>query len=246
MQTITEIIKAREDKIRAQIASSGLAGKVFPEWSKLRMRQKLTDGTSQYVFNIKDEKYADGITTFVLNRNDVMIPSLWGVRLVLLNKQTGALHPYTFAPKNNGTDPSAYEVGFTTDAIEALYAGNVQWILDNNVALSAYPMEMFKRVPETQPFFVLNSQDAVVRESVQVETDINADLELLYTKYQICGTRDHKISVFFDAANKQFSLNDPEHYEAYIELIMLGHLVKGGCETPTQGTNPFGKAVGQW
>lgn len=244
MQTITEIIKKREDQIRAQIANSGLAGKVFPEWSKIRIMQPLLQSNGQYVFNIKDQN-VDQVTTFSLNRNDVFIPSLWGVRIVLKDSKTGALLAYTFAPKNDGTNPSAYPVGFKTDAIEALYDGNVQWLLDNNVALSAYPMEMFKRVPETQPFFVLDNEGGAVQESVQLQHNINNALELLYTKYQICGTRDHKITVFFDAANKNFDLNDT-NYTAYIELIMLGHLVKGGCQTPSYGKSPFGDAVGQW
>ena len=250
---INRIIKERQDKIMAQIAASGLAGSVFPELSKIRIQQKLKNGTGQYVFNIKDPN-VDNIVTFSLDRNDVFIPNLWGVRLVLKNKVTGELRAFTFAPHYDGTNPSIHQVGFTTAAADAMYDGSVQWILDNNVAMSAYPMELFKKVPETQGLFVLDSNDAAVQEGIQIEHNINEDLELLYSKYQICGTRDHKITVLFDAANKNFTLASQAvsgddvtaNWEPYIELLMLGFLVKGGCQTPSNGVNPFGKAAGQW
>ena len=206
MNDINKIIKERQDKIMAQIAGSGLRGKVFPEMSLIRLHKELKSGMGQYVFNIKDQD-VDNIVTFSLDRNDVFIPNLWGVRLVLKNTVTGELRAFTFAPRNDGVVPSAYEVGFVKGQADALFDGTVQWILDNNVAMSAYPMVNFKKVPETQPFFVLDSNDAAVNENIQLQANINDDLELLYSKYQICGTRDHKITVLFDAANKTFALN---------------------------------------
>lgn len=238
------IIKERNSKILQQIAHSGLAGKVFPEISKIRIQQPLQSGKGQYVFNIKDQN-VDNITTFALDRNDVFIPNNWGVRLVLVNKKTGAMYAYTFVPKNDGEKPSVFPVGFKTDDIEALFSGNVQWLLDSNVAMSAYPMEKFHKVPETQGLFVLNSDGEAVHEGIQLQRNLDADLELLINKYQICGTRDHKITVSFDAANKTFELND-ENYEPRLELMMEGFLVKGGCQQPEAGSNPFGQAAGNW
>ena len=173
------------------------------------------------------------------------IPNNWGIRIVLKNKTTGALYAFTFAPKNNGADPSIFPVGFTTDDVEALFAGNVQWILDNNVAMSAYPMEKFHKTPETQGLFVLDGDGNAVQEGIQLQRNLDTDLELLIAKYQICGTRDHKITVSFDAANKTFVLND-DNFEPYLELMMEGFLIKGGCESPAVGKNPFGSAPGNW
>lgn len=237
------IIKDRFQKVINQIANSGLAKTVFPEMSKIRLQLPLQSGKGQYVFNIKDPN-VDHITTFSLDRNDVFIPNNWAIRLVLKNNTTGALNAYSFAPINDGTTPSAYAAGFTTDEIDALWNGSVQWILDNNVAMSAYPMEKFHKVPETQPFFVLDSNDAPVQEGVQLQKNLDADLELLIAKYQIAGTRDHKITVSFDAANKTFACT--EGYTPYLELFMEGFLVKGGCEQPAVGKNPFGDAAGNW
>lgn len=247
MNDINKIIKERQDKILAQIAASGLAGKVFPEMSKIRLHLPLKANTGQYIFNIKSQD-VDNVVTFALDRNDVFIPNLWGVRIVLKNSTTGAMKEYTFAPKNDGVNPSVFPVGFASDGADALYEGNVQWILDSNIAMSAYPMEYFKHVPETQGLFVLDSNDAAIDEGIQLQHNINDELELLYSKYQICGTRDHKITVFFDAAGKSFTLagTGASDWTPYVELLMLGFLVKGGCETPTVGKNPFGAAVGQW
>lgn len=255
MNEINKIIKERQDKILAQIASSGLRGQVFPEMSLIRLQQELKSGMGQYVFNVKDPN-VDNITTFSLDRNDVFIPNLWGVRVVLKNTVTGELRAFTFVPRNDGQVPSIFPVGFATGEAEAIYNGTVQWILDNNVAMSKYPMLSFKKVPETQGLFVLDSQDTVLHEGIQLQHNINEDLELLYSKYQICGTRDHKITVLFDAANKNFSLagdsslsgtdDDVANWVPMLELLMLGFLVKGGCEKPAAGSNPFGQAAGNW
>ena len=70
-------------------------------------------------------------------------------------------------------------------------------------------------------------------------------LTLLYPKYTIAGTRDHKISVNFDAAGNTFDVT--EGYTANLVLYMDGFLVKGGAEYKGGGaSNPFGAAVGQW
>jgi hypothetical protein len=111
--------------------------------------------------------------------------------------------------------------------------------------LSKYPMENFKKVPETQGAFVLNSADEAVQEGIQVEGDIYDKLALVYPKYTVAGTRDHKITVNFDAANNTFPCT--EGYRANLVLYIDGFLVKGGAEYKGGGaTNPFGDAVGQW
>lgn len=252
MTDLYNIIKERQDKVVAEIARYGLSDKIFPEMSKICLRQPLKQNTGQYVFNIKDPN-VDHIDTFSLDRNDVFIPNLWGIRIVLINKVTGEKRPYTFAPKYDGTNPSIWSVGFTTAGADALYHGNVQWLLDNNVAMSAYPTEYFHVVPDTQGLFLLNGDGDAVQEGIQLEHDINKELQLLFTKYNICGTRDHKITVFFDGAGKTFELASQAtegddvaaNWEADIELLMLGFLIKGGCQQ-FAGGSPYQTASGSW
>lgn len=233
------ITKDRLNKVMNQLAGTGL----WPSKSKIRLQLPIKDGKGQYIFNLKEG--GDGVTTFALDRNDVFIPNFWGVFLQLTHTATGVRTLYSFAPVNDGTNPSVFAAGFLQNQIEKLYAGNMQWLVDNSVMLPAYPMEDFHYVPETQGAFVLNSSDEPVQEGIQLERDIEKMMALILPKYTIAGTRDHKITVTFDAANNTFPVTDG--YTAELVLYMDGMLVKGGAEYKGGGaSNPFGDAVGQW
>lgn len=236
------IIKGRFDKVIDMIAAAGLNGTIHPEESKLRYELPLKNSKGQYIFNLKSDK-ADGITTISLDRNDVFVPNKWGIMLGIKNTTTGVETLYTFAPIADGEHPSIYEAGFKKHDIEALFAGSLSWSVDNTVYLSAYPMEKFHKVPETQGAFILDSADEVVREGIQLQRDLSKDLELIMPRFIIAGTRDQKISVNFNAAGLDFAVT--EGYEANLVLLMDGFLVKSGCEN-TNGKNAFGDAVGQW
>lgn len=236
---IKSILKDRYDKVIDQIAGYGL----WPSQSKIRLSLPIKDGKGQYIFNLKEG--GDGVSTFALDRNDVFIPTLLGVLVELVNDATGEKTLYSFVPQNDGTNPSVFPAGFVDGQLNKMYAGHIQWLLDNQVMMPAFPMENFHYVPETQGAFVLNSSDEAVQEGIQVERDIYDMLTLLYPKYTIAGTRDHKISVNFDAAGNTFDVT--EGYTANLVLYMDGFLVKGGSEYKGgSASNPFGAAVGQW
>ena len=236
---IKSILKDRYDKVIDQIAGYGL----WPSQSKIRLSLPIKDGKGQYIFNLKEG--GDGVSTFALDRNDVFIPTLLGVLVELVNDATGEKTLYSFVPQNDGTNPSVFPAGFLDGQLNKMYAGHIQWLLDNQVMMPAFPMENFHYVPETQGAFVLNSSDEAVQEGIQVERDIYDMLTLLYPKYTIAGTRDHKISVNFDAAGNTFAVT--EGYTANLVLYMDGFLVKGGSEYKGgSASNPFGAAVGQW
>lgn len=235
-----EIIKSRLNSLMDLLQGTGL----WPEQSKIRLSLPIKDGKGQYTYNLKET--GDGVNTFGLDRNDVFIMSYIGVLLELENVETGVKHEFSFAPiASQEGAPTVFPVGFENDEISKIYTGYMQWLLDNQVMLSKYPMENFKKVPETQGAFVLNSADEAVQEGIQVEGDIYDKLALVYPKYTVAGTRDHKITVNFDAANNTFPCT--EGYRANLVLYIDGFLVKGGAEYKGGGaTNPFGDAVGQW
>lgn len=237
------IIKGRFDKVIDMIAAAGLASQIHPEESKLRYSQPIKQGKGQYIFNLKTTENIDGVVNHTLDRNDVFIPNRWGVMLGIKNTNTGVEKLYTFAPVNDGTNPSIFAAGFTNDNIEAIYGGYMQWLVDNTVYLSAYPMEKFHKVPETQGAFVLNSSDDAVQQGIQLQRSLDKDLELIYPRFVIAGTHDHKITVNFNANSMSFPVT--EGYEAELVLMLDGFLVKSGCEN-TNGKNAFGDAVGQW
>ena len=239
MSDIKMILKDRYDKVIDQVDGTGL----WPSQSKLRLALPIKDGKGQYTFNLKEG--GDGVSTFALDRNDVFIPTMFGVLIELVKTSTGEKTLYSFVPQNDGTNPSVFAAGFVDGQMNKMYSGHVQWLLDNSVMMPAFPMEKFHYVPETQGAFVLNSSDEAVQEGIQLERNLDDMLTLLYPKYVIAGTRDHRVSVNFDAAGNTFEVT--EGYTANLVLYMDGFLVKGGSEYKGGGaSNPFGEAVGQW
>ena len=212
------------------------------EESKLRLELPLTDGVSTYVFNPKKESKGEHEVT--LDRNDVFVPNMWGLFLGLRSTTNPQIEKlFAYVPVNDGVDPSVHPVAFTSDAAEAVYSGSLQWLVDNAVMISAYPTERFKHVPETQGLFVLDSNDAAVQEGIQSEWNVEDACQTIIPRLTIAGTRDHKISVTFNAAGLKFPVTSG--YTPYVVLYMDGYLIKGGCEY-IAGKNAFGAVVGQW
>ena len=236
---IQSIKKDRFDQLWDTVRGSN----IYPEESKLRVELPLQAGKGQYIFDIKNAA-VDGVVNHKLDRNDVFVPNAWSV-LIALKDSDGIETLFPYAPFNDGVNPSVQPVGFQNEQIKALYNGFLSWNLDNQVVLSAYPMEKFLKIPRQQGAFVLDSNDAPVSEGIQSEWTLDKALEIVMPKYVIAGTRDHKITVNFDAAGLTFPVTTG--YTAHLVLFMDGFLVKGGCEYKGgNGTNPFGQAVGQW
>ena len=238
--TSFQIIKDRFDKVYALLRGT----KIYPEESKLRVSLPIQDGKGQYIFDIKNA-VVDGLVEQHLDRNDVFVPNKWSVLIELVETATGVRKLFSYAPFNDGVNPSVCPVGFTNKDIESLYSGFLAWNVDNTVMLSTYPMEKFLKIPRQQGAFVLDSNDAAVQEGIQPEWTLDKALELIMPRYTIAGTRDHKISVNFPAAGLTFPVTSG--YTANLVLYMDGFLVKGGCEYKGgSGVNPFGEAIGQW
>lgn len=238
----SQVIKSRMDSLIDQCAG---IDNLFPQRSKIRLEQAIVNGKSQYRFSLKHESNSaqdvDGIKTFALKRDDVFVPSAIGF-LISIGKEVNGTYVerlYSYAPKNDGVHPSVFPVGFKTDAIEALYAGNVQWTVGSTVAWEAFAMENFRKVFRQQGAFVLDSNDNAVQECIEPEHDIQKMLEMLYAKYLIAGTQDHVMTVNIDAANLNFDLNDSS-YTAKLVLYMDGFLIKNGTKLVGQtGSSPF-------
>lgn len=237
------IKKARFDQVWDLISKSGASGKIYPEESKIRLEQKILNGKGQYIFNIKDNMTVDNVETCALDRNDIMVPNSIGIYIGMRSTTTGEEVLYPYAPIADGTNPSVHKAGFTNASIKKLYDGFLAWNVDTSVLLSHYPMEKFLHIPQVQGAFVLNSSDNAVNEEIQSEWSLDQYQSLLMPRYIIAGTRDHKITVNFNAATLTFPVTDG--YEAYLVLMLDGFLVKGGCEY-FGGENWAGKAVGQW
>ena len=238
-----EIIKQRFNTVWDDIKKVGLENVFFPEEAKLRMQLPIKDGQGQYIFDLKKESLADNVTTFVLQRNDVFVPSRIGVFIGMTHIASGVQTLYSFAPQKPQDANSVFEAGFETNDIERLYSGNLTCKLGTNIMLNQFPMENFKKVPRQQGAFVLNSDDEPVNELIQPEWDIEKAMHLLMPRYTLAGQRDILFAVNFDAATKSFPVT--AGYSAELVLYLDGFLIKGGCEK-IYGKNPFGEAPGNW
>lgn len=238
---INAIKKARFDQVWDMVKS--LKGTIYPEESKIRLEQKIQDGKGQYIFNLKDNMNVDNVETCALDRNDVMVPNSIGVFIGLRNTTTKEEVLFPYVPIADGTTPSVHKAGFTNPSLKKMYDGFLAWNMDTSVLLSRYPMEKFLHIPQVQGAFVLNSSDTAVNEGIQSEWGLDQYMSLLMPRYTIAGTRDHKITINFNAATLTFPVT--AGYEANIVLMLDGFLIKGGCEY-FDGKNSFGDAVGQW
>lgn len=209
---------------------------VFVQRSKLRMELPIEDGIGQYIFDLKKESLGNGLTSFVLKRDDIVVPNAIGFLIAISHKVNGTEveELYSFAPKNDGTNPSVFPVGFKTDSIENLYNGHAQWTVNSTLAWDSYPMEAFKKVFRQEGAFVLDSNDAAVRECIQPEHQIEKMLTPILAKYYIAGTQDHQITVNFPAAGLTFGLcddnGDTTDYKAKLVFYADVFKIKNGTK----------------
>lgn len=240
--TLTDLRRERYVKVNDEYkAYSG--GKKYAEESKIRIEVPIQAGVGQYTIDIKKQNITNK-REISLDRNDIFVPNFVGCFLALQSTtkpSTEILMPYPAIA--DGTNPSVHAVGFTNKEIFALYNGRLTWLVDNGVAFQAYPTERFLKVPQTQGAFVLDSTDAAVNEQIQSEWSVLDACDVMIPKFTIAGTRDHQVTINFDAAGLTFPVT--EGYTPVLVFYMDGLLVKGGCEFYDQ-KNPNGPAVGQW
>lgn len=210
-----------------------VAGKrgIFLQRTKIRLEQPILPGVGRYSFDLKKEAFGNGLTTFPLKRDDIIIPNGIGVLIALSHTVNGTEveELYSFAPKNDGTNPSVFPVGFTSDSIEALYNGFFEWTVGSLVAWENYAMENFKKVPRQQGAYVLKSDDSASQEGIQVEHHIEDMLQPVLAKYFVAGTQDHTMTVNFPAAGLSFPLN-AEGYTAKLVLYLDCFKIKNGTK----------------
>ena len=218
-------------------------GVKYAEESKIRIETPLQNGVGQYTIDIKKLNITNK-REVSLDRNDVFIPNFMGLFLALQSNTAPAKEVLMSFPaiKEDG-EPSHFEVGFKSKDIFSLYNGRLVWGVDNGVLLGSYPTERFLKVPETQGAFLLDQEGNSVSEQILPEWDILDACDLVIPKLTIAGTRDHQITVNFDAAGLKFDCTDG--YTPVLVFYMDGFLVKGGCEY-FEEHNPNAKAIGKW
>lgn len=242
MSQVADILRERFVAVNSEYqAYSG--GKKYAEVSKIRIETPILDGVGQYEIDIK-KQITGNKREVSLDRNDVFIPNFIGLFVALQSETSPAKEILMSYPAiNDGTNPSIHEAGFKSKDIFALYNGKLVWTVDNGVLMSAYPTERFLKVPETQGAFLLNGEGTAVDEHILSEWDVLKASDIMLPKLTIAGTRDHRVTVNFDAAGLTFPTTTG--YKPVLVFYMDGFLVKGGCEFYDQ-KNPNALAIGQW
>lgn len=233
MSDYNSIIRARLKELQALISNKQ---GVFWQRSKIRMALPILPGIGQYIFDLKKESMANGMTDFVLKRDDIVVPNAIGVFINIYkmvgNTKVGQL--YSFAPKNDGVNPSVFPVGFKSDSIENLYNGHLSWTVGSTVAWDSYAMENFKKVFRQEGAFVLDSNDDAVQECIQPEFDIEKMMQIVLAKYYVAGTQDHEVTIDFPAAGLDFTLcdknGDTTDYKAELVLYYDVFKLKNGTK----------------
>lgn len=218
-------------------------GAKYAEESKIRIETPLQNGVGQYVIDIK-KQITGNKREVSLDRNDVFIPNFIGVFVALQSTDKPATELLMSYPAlTPDTGMTQYEAGFLSKDIFALYNGRLVWNIDNGVLLGSYPTERFLKVPQTQGAFLLDTADTAIPEQILPEWDVLKACDLVIPKLTIAGTRDHQITINFDAAGLNFDCT--EGYTPVLVFYMDGFLVKGGCEY-LENSNPNAKAIGMW
>ncbi len=233
------LLRKRYEGLANSVKGAGLS----VEPSKLRIEEDFKSGVGQYRFDIK--KVVSNLREKSLDRNDVFVPNFIGLFIGLRPTATpAAMQLFSFAPVNDGTNPSIFPAGFKKEDANALYNGQFTWTVDNIMVFSGYPTENFLKIPENQGKILLKaSDDSVVKTGNRPEWAIKEMSELMIPRIIVAGTRDHRISVNFDAAGLDFSVTD--QYDPVLVLYMDGYLIKNGCEF-VNGSNAFKSVVGEW
>ena len=242
MSQVADILRERFVAVNNEYQSYS-GGKKYAEVSKIRIETPILDGVGQYEIDIK-KQITSNKREVSLDRNDVFIPNSIAVFLSLQSETKPSKEVLMSYPALTAdSDKSVHKVGFTNDDIFALYNGKLVWTVDNGVLMASYPTERFLKVPETQGLFLLDSTNAPVDQHILSEWDVLKASDILLPKLTIAGTRDHRVTINFDAAGLTFPVT--AGYKPVLVFYMDGFLVKGGCEFYDQ-KNPNALAIGQW
>lgn len=224
---------------------NAFGNEIAAEPSKIRIEQPFKSGVGEYRFDIK--KIVDNLREKSLDRNDVFVPNFMGVLFGFQDKRTpSAFELISFAPINDGTNPSIFPVGFKKPDANALYNGRLNVQVDNTVVFSSYPTENFRHVPQTQGEFLAKSDDSALQTNEQIQGSIKDKCELVIPRVLLAGTRDIRINVSFDAAGLDFATSDDTNLTPVLVFYMDGFLIKNGCEKGIGVSDSIAPVVGKW
>ena len=221
--------RARFEKVLKWCDAHGVVAQI----SKIRTGVMLKDGSGSYEFNIRDVG-ANIYGHVGLDRNDLFIPFGLGMFPVLDTPTRSGKKALMSYPQL----ASEASDGFMTEDFEAFYNGSVLIRIDQDQVNESLPCELFKHVPQTQPAISKDADGNSYSIGVVPQFDLENAMVPLVPAYMFQGTSKIKIECQFNGVDSNFGValkaapsTKSTDYNAFLDLVMVGVLVKGAADS---------------
>ena len=203
--------------------------------SQLRIEVPTVKGQGVYDFDLRKE--VKRATEKTLKRNDLFVATAIGVALMVeLDALKGHAPLLTFPLLHSATLPVG-SYGLANNHAEVLYNGALTLKTGQNVNYSAFPLDKFRVVPQTQ---------VSATEIPQAKHD--DFMYVLPEEVKFAGTQDHKLRIEMPATAST-DIKGPADTTAFIVLVIDGFLYEGGTnekyktEIVNGMKNPYSNAI---
>ena len=196
---------------------------LVPQTNQLRFLTKFKNGNGNYRFNVGDTGIVNPhVLARHLKRNDAFIAKSISAAIYIekdAKPGTGIILPYPVLDSAaTPVLPTGYS-GMSSADIEALYNGIMTLKTGQTMNYMGFPLDSFRRVPETQP-----TADLMVLPEYKIE-EIQFDLpEVL----KFVGTSDQYLGIEFPATPDMVFGAAQAGFSAYLMIKVDGWLIEGG------------------
>ena len=211
-----------------------------PQYSELRFEAKFVKGNGVYEFLVNRPGQSTRATERYLKQNDLFITKGLQVGIMVETDALPGHAPVMYYPMlQSDAIPTGYN-GLSNVHAEALYNGLLAIMTGSTNNFSAFPMDEFRVVPETQPIMVVNeSGDAMVPCGIIPQWKADDVMFHMPERFAFAGTQDQKIRISFPAT-ADTDIKGGEGTSAYLVVIVKGWLVEGGTNSALKvDANPF-------
>jgi hypothetical protein len=197
-----------------------------PERSRLRLIQKFQDGKSNYTFKVRDIGMTNPhVLAKHLSADDAFVANSAFVGIYVENDTkpgTGVFLPYPVLDTAAGTTLPAGYSGLSSIEAESLYNGLMSLKSGSNITFSAFPLDKFRVVPETQPSSAATVLPEWSKEKVSLP---------LVENVKFAGTVDQYVEVSFPLPSNGIIKPAKTGFSAYLVVDFDGFLVRSGVST---------------
>ena len=199
---------------------------IKPQSAKIRIDHEVTIGKGSYAFNVRKDQSTLRVTEKAITVNDLFLITAIGFGLVVEDVNLpGHSQVLTYPMLQSDALPAGLK-GLVNNHAEVIYNGSLNMKTGQKVNLSAYPLNKFRFVPETQPVAMLDSGDAIVSSGL-VPSYTHEDLmRAIPEELILSGTKNQPIEVVFPAVAGT-DIKGEAGTKTYLVLLFDGFLLEG-------------------